>query len=190
MVAKKAFNKDAAGRALLKVVSKGKNLMLRDARNAIDEEEALRLLAGGADLTLKDKDGVTALGYACLYGQETVAMALITAGSDVDARDRSGSTPLIRACFWGTEQTIHALLDAGANVTAKDSSGCDAYYYAYDRGRSAGLLKKIQKLWQKQVAQAGRSVKEEREKAARAEDSRVLDLLKKKRGAKAVFKRP
>ena len=71
---------------------------------------ALALLAAGANVHAKDKDGRTALHWACSRDLEEVVQALINRGSRVDERDVLGVTPL----RFASVKTAMLLLRAGA----------------------------------------------------------------------------
>ena len=55
------------------------------------EDIALELLAAGADVHVKDRDGCTALHRACGKGLEEVVEALIAQGCRVEEEDRYGN---------------------------------------------------------------------------------------------------
>ena len=73
---------------------------------------ALALLASGANVHTKDKDGWTALHWASCKGFEEVVQALINRGSRMNSRDSLGHTPLIVAELWGQEEISMCLLRA------------------------------------------------------------------------------
>ena len=85
---------------------------------AIEEgykEIALELLAAGADVHVKDRDGRTALHWACDKGLEEVVKVLISSGSRVDERDMSGLTPVMLAADWDNTALSMHLVRAGAS---------------------------------------------------------------------------
>lgn len=55
------------------------------------------LLAAGASVNARDRDGRTALHFACERGDMRLVKTLLAAGADVNAADREGATPLILA---------------------------------------------------------------------------------------------
>ena len=71
---------------------------------------ALALLASGANVHTKDKDGWTALHWASCKGFEEVVQALINIGSRMNSRDSLGRTPLMVAELWGKEEISMCLL--------------------------------------------------------------------------------
>ncbi len=52
------------------------------------------LIAAGADLNARQKDGKTALHYAAQYGPAEALRLLLAAGADATLRDANGQTPL------------------------------------------------------------------------------------------------
>lgn len=57
-------------------------------------EEALALIAAGADLNIQNKDGDTALTLACKFALPEVALTLITAGANINIQNRYSCTAL------------------------------------------------------------------------------------------------
>jgi ankyrin repeat protein len=88
---------------------------------------AKRLLALGADATLRDRSGDTALYY--VTAPELVPL-LIKAGAPLETRDEFGWTPLLAA---GTDDVALALLEAGADPLAVDDSGETLFKTARER---------------------------------------------------------
>ena len=79
------------------------------------KEVALELLAARADLHVKDRDGRTALHWACDKGLEEVVDVLISSGSRVDERDMSGLTPVMLAADLGNTAISLQLVQAGSS---------------------------------------------------------------------------
>lgn len=78
------------------------------------------LIAMGADVKHRDKEGATALHWAACKNAPDVARALIRVGADVDAQTDSQETPLHWAAVTGREALCRALLEAGAMVDGLD----------------------------------------------------------------------
>src|SRR5262249_37600159 len=79
-------------------------------------EVVKKMLAKGADVNMKAKDGNTPLLYAALNGQTEVVKVLLEAGADKNARDVGGRTPLILAARYMHWGTMEALIAGGADV--------------------------------------------------------------------------
>lgn len=80
-------------------------------------------LERGIAVDLKDKDGLTALTWASLLGQQECAALLIRHGADVNTRDGRGNTPLHAAALLGRTQSANLLLTHGADVNAVSLEG-------------------------------------------------------------------
>ena len=105
----------------------------RAARDAIHyaalegrTDELAAALESGADPSVADRGGWTALHFAAQsLGPETVRL-LVNAGADLEARNSFGATPLLIA-FTNTRDDDHGviaiLLEAGADLDAENNSG-------------------------------------------------------------------
>jgi hypothetical protein len=80
------------------------------------------LLAEGADVTVKNKDGRTPLHIAVRRSTTVVSM-LLNKGADIHTRDNDGWTPLHDAASGGVVGAVELLLAEGADVNAKDNKG-------------------------------------------------------------------
>jgi len=73
------------------------------------------IIAEGARVNAKSKDGWTALMAASANGHRAVVQALLAQGADVNAKDRQGRTALTWASFGGGNRKVVDLLQkAGA----------------------------------------------------------------------------
>ena len=96
----------------------------------------LQLLAGCADVEVKDRGGWSALAAAAAYGREGTVMLLLDARADVEARDVTDGdaelspTALHQAAEGGHAGTVRVLLDAGADLAAKDGQGWTSLHRA------------------------------------------------------------
>ena len=71
-----------------------------------------RLLAAGADVNARDKDGVTALMFASHGGHAAVVRELLRHGANVYARAKNGWTPK-RAAEAGRHYAVVEMLKGG-----------------------------------------------------------------------------
>lgn len=99
-----------------------KGLTALMAAAADERQELIReLLCEGADVTLKDNDGDTALlhylSQVCVPDEELL-LDLISAGSDVNWQNKDGLSPLMVASMNYLQEAVSVLLDSGADVNA------------------------------------------------------------------------
>ncbi|MCG8340757.1 MAG: ankyrin repeat domain-containing protein, partial [Cytophagales bacterium] len=105
---------------------------------AIDEVN--RLLAAGADVNLKDKEGKGPLHWAIQGGNQAIIDALLGVESiEVDSPDKKGQTPLHYAAVQGDQASIAKLLSKGAPVNRRDDKGRTALHYAAAEGKKAAV---------------------------------------------------
>src|SRR4029434_11070249 len=60
----------------------------------------------GASLTVVDKEGLSALSWACLKGHKSVVQSLVERGAAIDHTDKNGRTPLDLAAFYGDAEIV------------------------------------------------------------------------------------
>lgn len=60
----------------------------------------------GASLSLMDKEGLSALSWACLKGHLPVVRYLVESGAATDHADKNGRTPLDLAAFYGDSEVV------------------------------------------------------------------------------------
>jgi ankyrin repeat protein len=89
--------------------------VLMVAAMAGQTETAKVLLARGAEVNAKTKQGRTALTWAAWRGMTDTVKALLAGGAEVNSRDQWGGTPLNFAVDKNRLDTMKVLLDAGAN---------------------------------------------------------------------------
>ena len=87
------------------------------------------LLREGAEINVRDTDGLTPLQMAAIYGSEDVVNSLIGSGADVNAVDSSGNTPLHWAAHKG-HQGLVATLRKVANTALRDHNNRTALHLA------------------------------------------------------------
>ncbi|MBS0636878.1 MAG: ankyrin repeat domain-containing protein, partial [Verrucomicrobia bacterium] len=86
----------------------------------------LHVIAGRSDLVAADlkngsvnecdKTGLSALHWACYFGDQDVVTELIANGADINQLDKDGNTPLLRAIYDGNMEMLELLLKNGADV--------------------------------------------------------------------------
>jgi len=86
-------------------------------------DEALALIASGADVNQPFSDGTTALHWAAYHGNLELAQRLLRAEADPNIRNDYGSTPLGEAAAKGDLEMISLLLDGGADVESRNPEG-------------------------------------------------------------------
>jgi hypothetical protein len=85
---------------------------------AIDAQavgSVVRLLAAGADVNARDRDGMTPLMRAALHGCYDLTMLLVRKGALVNTTDTFGVTALMQAAWAGHVRIVEALLASGAD---------------------------------------------------------------------------
>ena len=88
------------------------------------------LLNKGADVSVVDEDGSTALHQASNAGHVEVVTALVKAGADIEATTSSGLTPIHLAAGFGHLEVVKELVKAGAALQEMDSSGYSPLLWA------------------------------------------------------------
>lgn len=81
------------------------------------------LLDNGADLTITDEFGSTALHVAAQHDRDDIARLLLDRGADIEATNLWHSTPLHTAALANSVLVARSLLALGANINAVDRSG-------------------------------------------------------------------
>ena len=107
-----------------------------------DTDAVKALIANGADVNTKDKDGVTALMEAVFKGHLSIVKILVDAGADVNAKSRRDMTALIIASIRGFTGVVKILVDAGADMNAMDENGMTALMHAKGKPEIEEILKK------------------------------------------------
>lgn len=97
------------------------------------------LLAGGANVNARAKDGSTPLHVAAASGDAAAIRALLTGGANVDARAKDESTPLHHAARFGKMASVRALLAGGADADARAKYGLTLLHFAVLSGDVATI---------------------------------------------------
>lgn len=72
----------------------------------VDTQSLPPSLSPGASLDQPDREGLTALSWACLKGQLPLVKELVERGAATTHADRSGRTPLDLAAFRGDPEVV------------------------------------------------------------------------------------
>jgi len=97
------------------------------------------LLDAGADLSIRNQWGRTALHVAARRGHEGVARLLLERGADPRAATREGWSPLHVAYRSGHPRVVEVLLAAGADPQQPDTSGALPAEHAFRRPDAASI---------------------------------------------------
>lgn len=96
-------------------------LWIAAAAGEFDLAEAL--IRGGANVNHQQRDGSSALYYACGQAQLSVAELLLASGAQVNLNDFGGRTPLFEACQRGHIDLVRLLLSHGADKHRRSGDG-------------------------------------------------------------------
>ncbi|XP_051163378.1 protein TANC2 isoform X2 [Leptopilina boulardi] len=77
----------------------------------------------GSVIEATDREGLTALAWACVRGRLAAVQHLIERGAEVNTTDNTGRTPLDLAAFQGNPKLVQFLLEKGAAVEHVDIHG-------------------------------------------------------------------
>jgi len=125
----------------------GERTELMLAANAGNHARVKTLLGAGGQPKARDRDGMTALMYACAWTTYDVFVGgkdeqhaaiirdLVEAGAPLNDQDDEGRTALLFAVMGGHFNSAQALLKLGADVRKLDKRGRSALTYAAFRGR-------------------------------------------------------
>ncbi len=95
------------------------------------------LIAHGADIEARSREGDTALHMAARGAKMEAARLLLAKGAQINARNKQGSTPLHYAAALGHVQMTEFLIDQGADLKVKTIFGCTPLKGAYDWHQAA-----------------------------------------------------
>lgn len=107
---------------------------LPDVVAAGNTDEALALIASGADVNAEQSDGTTALLYAIHYGYKDLVMALLEAGADATHENEYGASTMSEAAMLGDVDILRALLVNDANADWRNPEGETALMIAARSG--------------------------------------------------------
>jgi hypothetical protein len=114
----------------------GRDRALFDAARLGDTARIRELLAAGADVTLTDARGFTALMWACAAASPEAVQLLLDAGAPASHAAGDGTTALLLAASNGLEDSVRRLLARGPDVFAA-KAGVTPRQAAASRGHTA-----------------------------------------------------
>ncbi|MEO8680360.1 MAG: ankyrin repeat domain-containing protein, partial [Vicinamibacterales bacterium] len=116
-----------------------------DATRAHDLAAVKALLKTGADVNAAQGDGMTALHWAAMQGDQDLVQMLLSAGANVRATTRLGGyTALHLATQGGHAQVAAALLTAGSNPNLATSTGATPTMLAAKAGSADTVTRLIE----------------------------------------------
>jgi ankyrin repeat protein len=116
------FHRKSLNNALMAAASRGRFELIRE------------LIAKGANVNSRNRQGKTPLMKAASLGRVQTIELLIEAGANLDAVHVRGGTALMKAASRGRTEAVKCLLAAGANSGMKDRNGSTAADYALMAG--------------------------------------------------------
>ena len=102
-------------------VNKEHNRLLSNVAQSGQTDFAAALLESGADATLQNADGATALGVASYFGHDGIVRLIVEHDRGVHAlhlADHNGAYPLTLACAKGRVSTVELLLSSARDAAA------------------------------------------------------------------------
>jgi ankyrin repeat protein len=115
----------------------GKHVAVMDAARISDPNMVRTLIRHGADVNVRDDQGLTPVMLAAARGNDGTLKALIAARGKVNPTTDEGETALMFAAQEGHTNAANVLLSAGANVAARDVRGKSASDHAFGPGAPA-----------------------------------------------------
>jgi ankyrin repeat protein len=97
--------------------------------------DLLLLIAAGANLNGRDKEGSTPIFAAARYGHEDCLRLLLDQKADMFLRNKKGESPLYKAVQSGQSECLRMLIEARADVRKTDKEGMTPAWVAAQRGR-------------------------------------------------------
>lgn len=102
-------------------------------------QRVIALLADGAQINSRDRNGDSPLNMAAARGNVELVDVLLRASADVQLANIAGVTPLMAAAYACQPEIVHRLLAAGARTDPVDRVKKNAAVYAAGQGCNACL---------------------------------------------------
>lgn len=99
--------------------------VIREIRkdSGADRTRMKKLIADGADINVKDENGVTALMHAVMQNDRTAFGVLIAANVNLSITDRSGYTAVMFAAAWDRRDLLLSLMQKGQEIDLQSPQG-------------------------------------------------------------------
>ena len=97
-------------------------------------EIAQLLIQNGANLNLKNGDGLTALHLASSNDRKEIVELLIKSGAEIDPKDKIGLTPFLTAVKTNHLEIAKLLFENGANIHELSAENVSALHFAVNHG--------------------------------------------------------
>ena len=107
-------------------------------------DTAAGLLKSGASVSMKDPDGLNAMGYLARYGKSGKMLSLlIDAGAKLESPAKGGLTPLMLAAGYDNEEMTRLLLENGANINCHAENGMSLFIVSLSISAGARTVKAL-----------------------------------------------
>jgi ankyrin repeat protein len=116
--------------AVREAASRGENGDLAYAAYYGELSSVKQLIAAGAPVNPRDKNGMTPLMAACLEGHKEIVEVFLANGAEVNAKTIDGETALMYASIRGDGKIVEMLIARGAEVNARTREGKTALTFA------------------------------------------------------------
>ena len=118
----------------------GDNSDLLKAAESNDTNTVNAMLLDGADVSVTQTDGATALHWAAYWNEIDLAAKLLEAGSEINAKNELGVAPLSIACRNGSLAMVTTLLAQGADPLTEEPSGETALMTCARTGSAGAVI--------------------------------------------------
>lgn len=109
---------------------------LEIAIRAQQYESVKVLLENGADVDIKNGEGLQPLAVACSHNNIDIIKELIEYGADINAENQTGWTPLLSATVWANTDIMVYIINNGADINhQRKVDGMTALHLAIYNGK-------------------------------------------------------